>query len=71
LLKWLLALRCRWTIQSWTSSLGEQALGDRQQAGEVVMDNQQDASEAALDQTAEDIFPLLQILAPEPKENGE
>jgi hypothetical protein len=52
-------------------SLGEQALGDGQQAGEVVVDDQQHAPQPSFNQAAQDIFPLLQTLAPEPKENGQ
>jgi hypothetical protein len=51
--------------------LRKQAFGDREQAGEVVVDQQQDAAQAALDQTAEDVFPLLEVLASEAEEAGQ
>ena len=51
--------------------LGEQAAGDGQQAGEVVVDQQQDAPQAAFDQTAENVFPLLEVLASEAEQAGQ
>ena len=51
--------------------LGEQAFGDGEQAGEVVVDYQQEAPQAAFDQTAEDVFPLLEVLASEAEEAGQ
>ena len=51
--------------------LRKQAFGDGEQAGEVVVDYQQEAPQAAFDQTAEDVFPLLEVLASEAKEAGQ
>lgn len=35
------------------------------------MDHQQDAPQAAFDQTAQDVFPLLEVLASEAKQTGQ
>src|SRR5579885_171439 len=51
--------------------LRKQAFGDGEQAGEVVVDQQQDAPQAAFDQTAEDVFPLLEVLASEAEQAGQ
>src|SRR5579883_284475 len=51
--------------------LGEQAAGDGQQAGEVVVDHQQEAPQAAFDQSAQDVLPLLEVLASEAEQTGQ
>src|SRR5439155_7189159 len=48
-----------------------EAQGNGQQTGEVVVDHQQDASQAAFDQAAQDVFPLLEVLASEAEEAGQ
>jgi hypothetical protein len=49
----------------------EQSLGDREQAGEVVLDHHQDAPESALDEPAEDEFPVFEVFPPESTEAGQ
>lgn len=45
--------------------VGEQALGDRQQAGEIILNDHQNAAEAPLNQIAENGFPILEVFAAE------
>ena len=46
--------------------LGEEALGDREQAREVVLDDEEHAAQAPLDEAAQDELPVLEILPPWP-----
>ena len=43
--------------------VGKQALGDGEEPVEIVLHQQEDAAQAALDQVAQDGFPVFQILA--------
>ena len=50
--------------------LGKEALADRQQAGEVVLDEDHDATEVAFNQTAKNGFPVFKIFTTGPGNTG-
>jgi hypothetical protein len=51
--------------------LGEKALTDGQQAGEIVLNEDHDATQTALNQTAKNRFPVFEILPARPGDTAE
>ena len=51
--------------------VGEKTFGDGEQPGEIILNDNQNATEATLDQVAQDGFPILEVFAAQLDRTGE